>query len=112
MEFKHETEKDKPNNDNSNPENSQYIHQEPKRIPRITGAYYHEDLLDSRNLEQKRFMSIKLNYGISRLNFVAFLIMNFTSYMCMSILLVFANFILEDERYYGLTKEQLAIDVG
>ena len=38
--------------------------------------------------------------------------MSFNSYMCMSILMIFSNFILQDERYYRLTKEQAAKDVG
>ena len=88
---------------------------EPKFIPRITGTYYHQNVLNSRvfnNIEQQKICGIKLNFHIKKINFVAFLIMSFNSYLCMSILMIFSNFMLQDPMYYDLTKDQAAKDVG
>jgi hypothetical protein len=56
------------------------------------------------NLEQKEFMGITLNYGIRKINFVAFMVSNFNSMFGISILMVFSSFILQDKNYYNLSK--------
>ena len=73
---------------------------EPKFIPRITGTYYHQNVLNSRvfnDIEQQKICGIKLNFHIKKINFVAFLIMSFNSYLCMSILMIFSNFMPQSE---------------
>ena len=45
---------------------------------------------------------LKLNPGISRVNFIAFLFMQFVIYMTMSFVLSFVVFILSDPNYYDV----------
>ena len=59
-----------------------------------------------------KLCNIKLNYGIKRINLVAFYILIFFTTVVTNIVNSFVTFILEDSEYYNLTKDEVALNMG
>jgi hypothetical protein len=71
----------------------------------------HEEILKSRSEKSSSFLGVKLNPGISALNFFSFLLLNFVVFTCIQFVLSFVSFILADPNYYGI-KDELGEKMG
>lgn len=66
----------------------------------------HDDLLESRQHQSSTFLGLRLQAGISRVNVFSYYLLQFLNFIQLSWEVSFVTFILEDAKYYNLSKDE------
>jgi MFS family permease len=72
----------------------------------------HKAILSKRKGDPKTFLGVKLNKGISRLNFCGHIMLQFTTFVMIGMVMSYVISILEDPDYYNVGKSEIGAKVG